>query len=36
MNTCQNCLENFSLEIGGFIWDGLSFCEFCDPEGGNK
>jgi hypothetical protein len=32
MNTCQNCQTKFSLEDGGFIWDGLVFCELCDPE----
>ena len=32
MNTCQSCSNKFSLEDGGFIWDGLVFCMLCDPE----
>lgn len=35
MNTCQNCLENFSFDVGGFIWDEMTFCQFCDPEDAN-
>jgi hypothetical protein len=32
MNTCANCKSEFDLNEGGFIWDGLVFCELCDPE----
>jgi hypothetical protein len=32
MNTCRNCENKFSLEDGGFVWDGLVFCELCDPK----
>ena len=32
--SCRNCKNKFSLEDGGFILDGLSFCEQCDPESG--
>jgi hypothetical protein len=35
MNTCANCQSRFSLDQGGFIWDELAFCEFCDPEEAN-
>lgn len=31
MNTCQDCQVDFDLDDGGFIWDGLVFCEDCDP-----
>ena len=35
MNNCENCKAAFSLEEGGFIWDKLVFCQFCDPKEGN-
>jgi hypothetical protein len=35
MNICQNCQNKFSLDVGGFILDELTFCQFCDPEEGN-
>jgi hypothetical protein len=35
MNLCENCRNKFTLEDAGFIWQGLAFCEFCDPETAN-
>lgn len=31
MNTCEDCKQEFNLDDGGFLWDGLVFCEDCDP-----
>lgn len=35
MSKCKNCNDVFDLNEGGFVWDGLAFCEMCDPEGDN-
>jgi hypothetical protein len=32
MNKCLDCGDTFDLSEGGFIWDGDTFCELCDPE----
>ena len=32
MSKCANCNEIINWDEGGFIWDELNFCEFCDPE----
>jgi hypothetical protein len=31
---CQDCHTPIDWDEGGFIWDGLAFCGFHDPEGG--
>lgn len=33
MSICADCNNKFSLDDGGFLWQGLVFCENCDPEG---
>jgi hypothetical protein len=29
---CADCKQEFDLDEGGFLWQGLVFCEDCDPE----
>ena len=29
---CADCKQEFDLDEGGFLWQGLMFCEDCDPE----
>lgn len=30
---CSECKEVIDWDEGGFIWEGLAFCELHDPEG---
>ncbi len=32
MSICEDCKREFDLDDGGFLWQGLVFCENCDPE----
>jgi hypothetical protein len=32
MSVCKDCDKKFDLDEGGFLWNGLVFCEDCDPE----
>jgi hypothetical protein len=29
---CQDCQALIDFDEGGFMWDGLAFCELHDPE----
>ena len=29
---CSECGEVINWDAGGFVWEGLAFCEFHDPE----
>lgn len=32
MSKCADCKDEIGWDHGGFIWDELVFCEFCDPH----
>jgi hypothetical protein len=34
LSKCSECQAVFNLEDGGFLWEGLAFCELHDPKGG--
>jgi hypothetical protein len=29
---CADCKQEFDFDEGGFLWQGLMFCELHDPE----
>ena len=31
MSICADCNEEFNFNEGGFLWQGLAFCEDHDP-----
>lgn len=33
MSKCADCSGVINWDEGGFIWEGLAFCEFHDPKG---
>ena len=32
MSKCADCKSDIDWDSGGFIWQGLSFCELHDPQ----